>query len=83
MMIIIVTSEISDLIWIYLLKLKWVNNEAFINLTLNALKVSFVMLINAKNDFHFSFFTFLINSCKDVTILKITLNESVIKIYKL
>ena len=46
------------------------NNEALVNLALNILKMSFVISINVKNDFHFSFFTFLINLCKSAVILK-------------
>ena len=69
-MIITIASEASDLMQICLLKLKWINNEALINLTLSALKASFAVSVNTKNDFHSSFFIFLINSCKNVIILK-------------
>ena len=69
-MIIIVTSEVSDLMQICLLKLKWVSNEALVNLALNVSKMSFMMLISTKDDFHSSFFVLLINSCKNITILK-------------
>ena len=69
-MIIITTFKAFNSMQICLLKLKWINNKTLINLALNALKVFFTMSVNAKNDFHFSFFAFLINSCKNVTILK-------------
>ena len=70
MIIITAVFEVSHLMQIYLLKLKWASNEALVNLILSVLKVSFAMSVNTKNDFYFSFFAFLISSCKSVTILK-------------
>ena len=69
-MIITTASEVSNSMQIYLLELKWVNNKALVNLTLNMSKASFVILISTKDDLHFFFFVLLINSCKNVTILK-------------
>ena len=54
-MIIIAASEVSNSIWIHLLKLKWMSNKALINLTLNTSKIFFMILINTKDDFY-SFF---------------------------
>ena len=70
MMIITAAFEASDSMQIHLSKLKWVSNETLINLILNASKASFAVSVNAKNDYYFSFFTLLINSCKSVAILK-------------
>ena len=70
MIIVTATSEAFNLMQIHLLKLKWINNKALVNLALSVLKVSFIVLINVKDDFHFSFFVLLINSCKSATILK-------------
>ena len=69
-MTVTVTSEASDLMWIHLSELKWVSNEALINLALSASKAFFAVSVSAKDNLHSSFFTFLINSCKSVTILK-------------
>ena len=69
-MIITAASEMSDLMWIYLLKLKWVSNKALVNLALSVLKISFVILVNTKDNLYSSFFIFLINSCKSAAILK-------------
>ena len=63
-------SEVFDSIQIYLLRLKWINNRVFVNLTLNMSKAFFMMLINVKDDLCFFFFIFLINSCKNAAILK-------------
>ena len=70
MIIIIAVSEVSNLMQIYLLKLKWASNEAFVNLILNMSKMFFVMSVNIKDDFYSFFFVLLINSCKNAAILK-------------
>ena len=69
-MIVTAAFEVSDLIQIYLLRLKWMSNKALKNLVLSVSKASFAVSISAKDNLHSSFFTFLINSCKSVTILK-------------